>query len=80
MTTTTDAFSLTPDRERAFWQAAQTLGVDPQASALTLVRAVLTLRDRAAFSALMAPICAARRASWMVSTACRSVSMSAIAC
>lgn len=51
MTTTTtetaDAFALSPDRERAFWAAAQALGVDPQASALTLVRAVLTLRDRA---------------------------------
>ena len=47
MTTTTDSFALTPDREQAFWQAAQALGADPQASALTLVRAVLGLRDRA---------------------------------
>lgn len=50
MTTTTDSFALSPDREAAFWQAAQALGVDPQASALTLVRAVLTVRDRAEYA------------------------------
>ena len=40
---TTEPHSLTPDRERAFWEAVQFLGLDPQASALTLVRGVLTL-------------------------------------
>lgn len=46
-TNSIESFSLSPDREAAFWRAVQTLGVDPQASALTLVRQVLTLRDRA---------------------------------
>jgi len=46
-TDTTEPFSLSPDREAAFWRAVQALGVDPQASALTLVRQVLALRDRA---------------------------------
>jgi len=47
---TTESFTLAPDRERAFWQAVQALGVDPQSSALTLVRQVLTLRDRAEYA------------------------------
>lgn len=46
-TDTTEPFSLSPDREAAFWRAVQALGVDPGASALTLVRQVLTLRDQA---------------------------------
>jgi len=41
-TTTTDSFTLSTDREAAFWRAVQALVVDPQASALTLVRQVLT--------------------------------------
>jgi len=46
-TNSTEPFSLTPDREQAFWEAVHALAVDPQASALTLVRAVLGLRDQA---------------------------------
>jgi hypothetical protein len=42
-TTTTEPFSLTPDREAALWEAVEFLGLDPQASALTLVRGVLSL-------------------------------------
>ena len=43
MPTTTEPFSLQPDREAALWEAVEHLGLDPQASALTLVRGVLTL-------------------------------------
>jgi len=43
MPTTTEPFSLTPDREAALWEAVEFLGLDPQASALTLVRGVLSL-------------------------------------
>ena len=50
MTTTTDSFALSGPREQAFWAAVQALGVDLQASALTLVRAVLALRDQAAYT------------------------------
>jgi len=46
-TDTTESFSLSPDREAALWEAVEHLAIDPQASALTLVRAVLTLRDQA---------------------------------
>lgn len=42
-TTTTEPFSLQPDREAALWEAVEFLGLDPQASALTLVRGVLSL-------------------------------------
>lgn len=49
-TDTTETFSLSPDREAAFWRAVQSLGVDPGESALTLIRQVLTLRDRADYA------------------------------
>lgn len=39
----TEPFSLQPDREAALWEAVQFLGLDPQASALTIARGVLTL-------------------------------------
>ena len=42
-TTTTEPFSLQPDREAALWEAVEFLNIDPQASALTITRGVLAL-------------------------------------
>lgn len=42
-TTTTEPFSLTPDREAALWEAVEFLNIDPRASILTIARGVLTL-------------------------------------
>jgi len=49
-TTTTEPFSLSGPREEAFWRAIADVGIDRTASALTLVRAVLTLRDRGEYA------------------------------
>jgi hypothetical protein len=40
---TTEPFALSPDREAALWEAVEFLGIDPQASLLTITRGVLTL-------------------------------------
>ena len=50
MPETTEPFSLQPDREAALWEAVEHLGMDPQASILTIARGVLALRADARYT------------------------------